>query len=462
MTANKITHKLTKLVKSVGIDRAIAYTILGKGFQIVSGPVTLLLIAHYLSPSEQGFYYTFSSIVGLQLFFELGLSFVILQFASHEKAALTWSNSRTLEGDEIAKARLASLLRLTIKWYAIIAILAIVILIPVGISFFNSNKLDINVPWQLPWILVVFSSGTMLFITPLVSFLEGCGLVAEIAYVRVAQGLISNFCIWLAVILNTHLFAAAIPNLVGIACLSSWLYRKYRYLFIDLLSHKKPLVESVDGAQGISWRREIFPLQWRIALSALSGYFVFSLFTPTLFKFHGPVIAGQMGMSLTLTNTINSFAMSWLSTKLSPFGSLIAAKKYAELDKVFFRALLQAISVAILGSIILLSGVFYLQQIDHPFHLRVVSISSLTLLLISSVCNVYIFGLAIYLRSHKKEPFLALSIVIGIITGLLTYFLGRQHGIIGMSSGYCLTTIISVICGSWIFVNKRREWHVVE
>lgn len=457
---NQITNHLKKIAKFLGIDSAIFHVILGKVFQILSGPITLVIVAHYLSPAEQGFYYTFSSVVNLQIFFELGLAFVILQFASHEKASLTWSNSRILEGDVIAKERLASLLRLTIKWYSIIAILAVVILIPVGISFFNSNKLDIDVPWQLPWILVVFSSGAMLFLSPLVSFLEGCGLVAEIAYMRVSQGLISSFCLWLALILNTHLFSAAIPSLVGTVWIGSWLYRKYRYLFIDLLSHKKQLVESGEGIQGISWRREIFPLQWKIALSWLSGYFILSLFTPVLFKFHGPVIAGKMGMSLSLINSITGLAVSWISTKSSLFGNLIAAKKYDELDRLFFPALWQSTGVAILGGTVLCGIVFVLDYIHHPFSSRVVDLLPLALLSLSSICNVYIYGLSIYLRAHKKEPFLSVSIIGGFLTGISTYFLGRDYGIIGMSTGYCLLNLtFGVISGTWIFINKRRDWH---
>jgi hypothetical protein len=457
---NQITRILKRIAQFSGIDRAIFYTVVGKGFQILAGPITLILIAHYLSPAEQGFYYTFTSVVNLQIFFELGMSFVILQFASHEKAALNWENGRKLEGDSIAKERLASLLRLSIKWYGIIAILAITILTPVGISFLSSNKAAIDVSWQLPWILVVISSGGMLFLSPLLSFLEGCGLVAEIAYMRVAQAVLSSFFLWAALIFNTNLFAAAAPNLIGFIWIGSWLYRKYRYLFVDLLDHRKYQPGIERKVKSISWRHEIFPLQWRIALSWLSGYFIFSLFTPILFMFHGPVVAGKMGMSLSLSSAITGLALSWISTKSSPFGSLIAAKKYNELDRLFFPALWQSTGVAILGGTVLCGIVFVLDYIHHPFSSRVVDLLPLALLSLSSICNVYISGLAIYLRAHKKEPFLSVSIIGGILTGISTYFLGRDYGIIGMSTGYCLLNLtFGVISGTWIFISKRKQWH---
>jgi hypothetical protein len=52
---------LYKIANLFGIDRAIAYTIIGKGFQVLAGPITIILIAQFLSPEEQGFYYTFAS-----------------------------------------------------------------------------------------------------------------------------------------------------------------------------------------------------------------------------------------------------------------------------------------------------------------------------------------------------------------------------------------------------------------
>lgn len=460
MTVNKITHSITKLVKSVGIDRAIAYTILGKGFQVLTGPITLITIAHFLSPAAQGFYYTFSSVVSLQIFFELGLSFVVLQFASHEKAGLSWTECRTLEGTPLNKQRLASLLRLCIKWYGIIALLMVIILLPTGLWFLGNNKSNLDIQWQLPWVLVVVSAGGILLLDSLLSFLEGCGLIAEIARMRLFQNLLSSFCLWSAFALNANLLAAAIPNIIALIVVSTWLYRNYRHLFLDLLNFSKQGGTSESPNATISWKKEIFPLQWRIALSWLSGYFIFYLFTPVLFAFYGAIIAGKMGMSLSITNAIVALSISWISTKSSPFGSLISAKKYRELDQLFFPALVQSVGVSILGGIVLWSSVFFLQQIDHPFSHRLVDLLPLALLGLASVCNVYIYNLSVYLRAHKQEPFLNISIINGILTGLSTYFLGREYGILGMTAGYLFINIFgAIIPGTLIFINKRKAWH---
>jgi hypothetical protein len=461
MIKDSVTSQLSKLANFCGVDRAIAYTLVAKGFQVLAGPITLILIAYCLSPEEQGFYYTFSSVVNLQIFFELGLSFVILQFASHEKAALVWVNFQILDGNPVSKKRLESLLRLSIKWYGITAFLMILILIPAGISFLSSNKSAINVHWQSPWILMVISAGGMLFLSPLLSFLEGCGLVAEIAYMRLIQGLIGNLFLWSVLVLKNNLFAAAIPNLVSIVWIGVWLFRKYRYLFIDLLNHGKDKSTSIKCKDSeISWRNEIFPLQWRIALSWLSGYFIFFLFTPVLFKFYGPVVAGQMGMSLSITSAITGLAISWISTKSSTFCDLIAQKKYKELDKKFFPALWQSSAVAAIGGLALLGLILFLRKMHHPMGQRFIEVTPLALLCTVTVVNVYVYGLSVYLRAHKQEPFLLLSIVNGILICLSTFLLGRTYGVNGMMIGYLvINTIVGVGYGNFIFITKRKEWH---
>jgi len=82
-----------------------------------------------------------------------------------------------------------------------------------------------------------------------------------------------------------------------------------RGLLFDLLTHK-------TGDRQISWQNEIWPFQWRIAISWISGYFVYQTFNPFLFAFKGPVAAGKMGMSLSFANAVMVIAMAWCRQKM--------------------------------------------------------------------------------------------------------------------------------------------------
>lgn len=61
----------------LGIDKSIFFTSLARVIQAVGGVVSILFVARYLTGIEQGFYYTFGSIVAIQIFFELGLNGII-------------------------------------------------------------------------------------------------------------------------------------------------------------------------------------------------------------------------------------------------------------------------------------------------------------------------------------------------------------------------------------------------
>src|ERR1700686_5314339 len=100
----------------LGLDRAVGFTVLARFWGSAAGLGTLLLIARFLSPAEQGYYYTFGSLVAMQMIFELGFSFVILQLASHERAQLSISSNYKISGDTIAHARLPSVVQKSVSW----------------------------------------------------------------------------------------------------------------------------------------------------------------------------------------------------------------------------------------------------------------------------------------------------------------------------------------------------------
>jgi len=108
-------------LNKIGLDAAIAYTVLGRVVQAGGGIIAIIFVARELTTYEQGYYYTFASIIAIQVFFELGLSSIITQYAAHEFAHLKLDEQSNLEGSEIHQSRLASLLQFCIKWFGVIS-----------------------------------------------------------------------------------------------------------------------------------------------------------------------------------------------------------------------------------------------------------------------------------------------------------------------------------------------------
>lgn len=441
-------------LQKIGVDKAIFYTSLNRVIQAGTGVITIFFVAKFLSGVEQGFYYTFGSILAIQIFFELGLNGIITQYVAHEVSHLHWDSESSLGGSSQHLSRLSSLLHLGIKWYSIIAGILFSILIFTGYVFFRRyDTSGDTVTWTIPWFILSFSTTIAFLLNPILAFIEGLGKVQQVAKMRLIQQLVTTLLIWTCLISKTKLYATGISNVFGLILLFGILYlNKYKHLILNIWR--------VLGSERVSYKKEIFPYQWKIALSWISGYFIFQLFNPVLFATKGAVVAGQMGMTLVALNGIFSLSFSWMSTKVPLYSGLIAQKKYVELDFIFNKTLKQSTVINGLGLIILFMLIYGLRSFGIPLGNRFLPYLPLLLMMVPIFMNQFVSSWATYLRCHKEEPFLIPSIVGAVTTSLSTIILGKYFGVVGMTLGYCILTFFGgFVWGLIIFRTKKAEWH---
>jgi O-antigen/teichoic acid export membrane protein len=444
---------LNKWRRWAGVDRPVFFAGLGQAWSLFSGPISILLITRYFSPKIQGYYYTFGSVVALQAFLELGFSQCIIQFASHEFAHLQFGPGGTLEGDARARSRLLSLGRLSLKWYGAMALLAVVGL-GVGGSWFFWTKHDPSVSWVLPWWCACVGAGLSLVLLPVGALLEGCNRMSFIYGLRTVSRVVSAVVLWIAVWGGANLFTGPLMVLAGVLVLSGAYWWGWRELLRELWRAPK-------GGETVSWRREIWPFHWRIAVSCVSGYFIFYFFTPVLFYFHGPVVAGQMGVTMSLVFSLSALAQSWTVSKGPRFGMLISRRQFGELDRLFYRATAQAVGICILGGLALLLGLFVVRG-HFAIGARLLDPGPTSLLVLATVFSQVVIGQATYLRAHKQEPFMIMSAVGGLTTGLLVAVFGYLFAVWGVSLAYALVQTAGLVWATQVWRVCRRKWHQPE
>jgi len=422
----------------------------------MAGVVTIFFVARFLTPVEQGFYYTFGSVLAIQVFFELGFNGIVTQYVAHEASHLNWITKTKLGGSKEHMSRLSSLLHFAVKWYLLASGLLTIILLITGFLFFKKYSTSMgNVDWMIPWVILTFSTALSFLINPVLAFLEGLGNVRQVALIRLAQQSTQALTIWIMLVFKTKLYALGIGSILGLIVVA----------IIIFVSHFRAQLLNIWRALGnkmINYRKEIFPYQWKMAMSTISGYFIFQLFNPVLFATEGAIVAGQMGMTLTVLNSIASLSFSWMTTKIPLYSGLIAQKKYFELDKIFNRTLSQSVFINILELTVLYILIFILRYCNIPLGNRFLPFLPLILLMASVLMNQFVFSWATYLRCHKQEPFLIPSVVGGILTCISTVVLGKYFGVVGMTAGYCILTFFGgLVWGYNIFTNKKAEWHSI-
>ena len=180
-----------------------------------------------------------------------------------------------------------------------------------------------------------------------------------------------------------------------------------------------------------------------------------------LFYYHGPVVAGQMGMTLIASNALLAVCMTWMNTKSPEFGKLIALRNWKSLDQLFFLTMKQSIVIALLGS---LAGFFIILFLQSNLLIgqRFIPATQVAFLLGAVCIQTINSAFAIYLRAHKKEPFMWLSIIVGIIQGLTTWFMGMRYGSFGVTVGFFMVVCFITFPAAWFIWKKcRHNWHHV-
>ncbi|MEE9910675.1 MAG: hypothetical protein K4571_03025 [Deltaproteobacteria bacterium] len=446
--------RMSDMAHRIEMSRAVLYGLLSKIWGLATGPVSFLLIATYFTPEIQGYYYTFLTLLALQTFVELGIGTVIQQFASHEWAKLKLDAAGQITGDPAALSRLSSIARVGIKWFGIGgAVLAVALSIG-GFIFFSTSP-DLNVNWIAPWFALCLLTGITILFQPLWSVLEGCNQVTDLYRYRFFQGILSQAAGWLAIILGAQLWTAAAASFTVIVCAVFFLWKYYSGFF-------KTILFSISDGPKIKWSRDMLPMQWRIALSWMSGYICFYLFTPVLFKYHGPVVAGQMGMTWSLVGVIGLMAGSWLRPRVPQLAMHASRRKYPELDRLFWRVTRMVILTAVITALSIFIFVILINWVDMPvarkLSSRLFAPDVVAILLLAQILQVSSMPFSSYMRAHKQEPIVHLSVIAAVMIGLSTLTLGKYYGGFGVAWGYLMATVIIIPFVIIIWHKRRKAW----
>jgi len=447
----KLFHSFRRLV---GVDKAVFYSIVSKAFSTAGSLITIPLILTRLTAVEQGFYYTFGSILALQVFLEMGFGAVAIQMVAHEAAHLKIDLKSGVSGPALHLDRFSATIRFVLNWYLVLSILVGIALFPAGIYFFSTSDSGSSVTWLGPWTIMVIATAGGVFVNSLCSIIEGMGFVAQSIFVRLWGGATQILLTIAGLVAGFRLYAVPLASTVALVINFGLVWFLLRTVIRETSTYGK--------AVHIDWVKEVLPFQWRIALSWISGWFIFNAMLPVVFRQLGPEEAGRFGLAMSVANFIQAFATNWTSTKSAIWGQMASRKEWKSMDSMFWKVMPQAAGIATLASAMAILIVPYLAEWIPRFSGRVPEWRVLFMLCAVTVMNQIVFAEAFYLRAHKREPFLASTIFGGVAmaTGLFCF---KHSSAFSVSAMYAtLTFFAGFIWGTCVFMYCRSRWHCPE
>lgn len=441
------------MLKKMNIDIDIGITLLYRLWTVFAGAVLLFVIPVYLSPSEQGYYFTIASLVALQVFFELGFNFVVTQTISHEMGKVNITENLKLDGNIDSLLKIRSLIDSLHKWYIYIASTFFTVVFIFGIIFFYNSALP-AMRWMPVWAAVAFFAAVNLYYGPYYSVIEGFGFVAKVAKIRLIQSIIGYLSFVLVLMFDYGLYA--LPCISGMAALITvfWITRTFKSIKFESDLDNKAIGVRCDDL--ISWKRDILPLQWKLAISWFSGYLIFQLFNPFLFKNQGAEVAGKVGLALTIFSTILSISMSWVNAKVPTMSRYIANADFKFVNGLFRRLVLKSSIVNLIVIVSFDLFVIFLGEFEFSLVHRLPTLDVLLMLSLVALINHLIFCMALYMRAFKDEPLLICSLVSGVIISILVFFGSLYSANITILFYLLVTAFVSFPWVLFVFIRYRQ------
>jgi len=452
-----MTNAIKKLFNLAKSEQAVLFSVLSTGWTFLAGPVTVAIVGARFSPELQGYYQTFLTVIGFSAYLQLGLGRVIIQFASHEWAKLSFDDNGCVTGDEAAKSRLANLAKFAVKWYLIAGIMAIVFLGFGGALFFVKSKdaLETSI-WLAPWISLTVLCGLQMMFTPFFYLLEGCNQVKHVYKFRFFTGVAGNISIWIAVYSGAKLWTYSFFFVV-------WMLMAVIFIRIRYWNFLKSIFITQSAKEKLNWLKELMPLQIKLVILSFSTYVIFQFYTLGAMFARGPFRACQTGTTILFILMLGTVMGAFINPKMPYFGILIAEKKYKEYDRLFLKLFFTAAFLMVLGGVVLWTGVLMLNVL--PYRLaeyyaeRLLGPAPTAIFIVAYVIWALSLYSGWYLIAHKKLPQIWIIIISAILSVGTMLLLGDRYGIAETGVGLIVIQLIMLPVMLLTVFYYRKKWH---
>ncbi len=439
---NRIRYFITDAIQKGAVATIFDYCI-----KITLNLLSTILVPMLLAEEAQGFWYTFGSIAALTTFADLGFTTIMAQFAAHEFAYLQFSGKKII-GNHEKMVRLSSLFRFVIRWITIALSCATIIIFTTGLIIFSRDKSGI--PWLPQWSLFTIGTIVNFYLEVLLSFFEGCDQFRNARKIRAGASIVHGLSLIVFLLIGGGLYA------LGGALMCKSIVTFY-FLFKIFGKAIKQFVREKLRAD-VRWGNEIIPLLGRYAISWVSGYFAMQIYNPIVFSMYGSAAAGKVGLTLSIVQSIYTVANVWSLVSIPKYNIAVEKKEWTQMDRLLVHNIQYSLLLYCFG-VIVLFGTRHISLINEVIWSRIMPEFTVITIVINYFITIISYALSTYLRSHKKEPFMIPSVMVGALGTILTIWFLSNVGVNYVFCGLLLANAVVLPVSLYIWVVCRKKWH---
>jgi hypothetical protein len=202
------------------------------------------------------------------------------------------------------------------------------------------------------------------------------------------------------------------------------------------------------------WMSEIWPFQWRIGLSGLSGFLIFRAFVPIVFAERGPDLAGRFGLAVALMNLLIAVSSAWPMSQAARYAAGIAGGEYEALRREFPALLVRSTALAAAASAASAAALWWCREAGLIFALHLPDPTTTALVLAAAVAHHIVLSGAMFLRAEGKEPLVVPSVLGALATALSLWIAARYGGPTAIAGANLLFAALGIPV---VFVLLRRR-----
>lgn len=395
----KFLNIFSLLQQKLGINKSIGLAGGSRFMTMALGPIGSVIVVYTLTPTEQGLYYVFLSLLGLKTFFELGVTACIGQLVPHNLASDGCTPS-------------PEFLRISSRWMTSVSILYFTFSTTIGTTYLiwcgYSDYFTIGC-----WLVAVIPSALSGIQEGKLQLIYGCNLVDDVTRIRWTSLIVQYVIQWALLLSGASLLSFSLSAFAMWLSQHYLIQQKYKgFLTVRVTPDKEKLAVI---------RKELIGLMKKAGVVYLAGYFVLQIQQPILFRIAGAEASARYGFTLLICNSLIGFSLLWGMTAFPGIARKVADGEVSNAFHDFKRSWQRSAFIATLGLIASIVAVEML-RLSPTFTPRLLPfMGALPIALSIWIQNLSNVG-SYWPRAHCQEPLAPAAIVQMIVTPLAVWF----------------------------------------